>query len=258
MGLNGMTYYRSNENLKDLFNSFSVLDKDVLTVLSSSDHLLYAYYYGASKVDSFDINEFTKFYYYMRKWALLYNNDFYPKKGLFNSYNKYFEKLLDKVDTISGKELQARDFWYLYLDRLKKSGNKMNLNDYVYPYNNIVNDTNRLASIIEDKDLTFYNVNMCGAVGSIRKKYDVIIMSNILEYYCIDDKSLERFRDNLYSLLKEDGRVICSNLIKYYDNLDKKMEREIFSELFECNDLNDSYSYYNDSYIPVGYQYIKR
>ena len=29
MGLNDMTYYKSNENLKDLFNSFSYLDKDV-------------------------------------------------------------------------------------------------------------------------------------------------------------------------------------------------------------------------------------
>ncbi|MBR1937300.1 MAG: hypothetical protein IJ842_06395 [Bacilli bacterium] len=258
MGLNDMTYYKSNENLKDLFNSFSVLDKDVLSVLSSSDHLLYSYYYGASNVDSFDINEFTKYYFYMRKWGLLYNNDYYPKKSLFTSYNKYFEKLLDKVDTIYDKEFEARDFWYLYLDRLKKSGNKMILNDYVYPYDNVIRDTNRLTSILKDKELTFYNVNMCDDVSSIRKKYDVIIMSNILEYYSIDHKSLVGFRDNLYGLLKDDGKVICSNLIKCNDDFDKIIERKVFNELFEYKNLNESYSYYTDSYTPVGYQYIKK
>ena len=73
--------------------------------------------------------------------------------------------------------------------------------------------------------------------------HQIVSMFNLIGNKCINTSFLQ---------------VICSNLIKYYDNLDKKMEREIFSELFECNDLNDSYSYYNDSYIPVGYQYIKR
>ncbi len=45
-------YYRSNEDLEKLFQNFSVKDKDVYTVLASSDQYLYAKYLGTKSVDS--------------------------------------------------------------------------------------------------------------------------------------------------------------------------------------------------------------
>ena len=42
------------------------MGKEVLSVLASSDHVLTARYLEAKKVDAFDNNRFTLYYFYLR------------------------------------------------------------------------------------------------------------------------------------------------------------------------------------------------
>ena len=65
-------YTTSNEQLDAVFRGFDLKDKDILSVLGSSDHVFSEYYLGAKSVTAFDVNELTKYYYYLRKWSLIY------------------------------------------------------------------------------------------------------------------------------------------------------------------------------------------
>ena len=49
-------YSRTNEDLKRLFEIIDVRNKNVLSVLSSSDYLFSALYKGAGNIETFDIN----------------------------------------------------------------------------------------------------------------------------------------------------------------------------------------------------------
>ena len=83
-------YYSTNEQIESLFSSFDFKDKNVLSVLSSGDQALYFLYNGAKRVDVFDQNKLTKYYYFLRLWCIKYLDELYPP-----SLNKeYIRKIL--------------------------------------------------------------------------------------------------------------------------------------------------------------------
>ena len=80
----GKIYFSSNEDLKTIFSNFDFKDKDVLTVAGSGDQAFYSYNDDAKKVDLFDKNKLTIYYYYLRKWIISYYDMFYPELLLNN------------------------------------------------------------------------------------------------------------------------------------------------------------------------------
>ncbi len=116
-GVFSKVYHSSNESLDDLFSCFSLKNKDVLTVLLSSDQLFYALSGGARSVETFDTNHLTKYYYYLRRWTILYQNHFYPSLRMFRNHRVLYS-LLDKVDCMSDEEKKAFLFWKSYLEKV--------------------------------------------------------------------------------------------------------------------------------------------
>ena len=110
-------YYSSNENLEELFKYIDVKDKDVLTVLASSDQYFYSCINGARSVDTFDKNILTKYYYYLRKWSIKYLGSIYPDKKLINN-SRYIYELLELVECSSRDEELAKLFWNSYIRRI--------------------------------------------------------------------------------------------------------------------------------------------
>ena len=60
----------------------------MLSVLASSDQVLSCYYCKAKSIDTFDKVLLTLFYYYLRKWVILYQNQFYPSSSFFEDGDK--------------------------------------------------------------------------------------------------------------------------------------------------------------------------
>ena len=71
-------YYSSNENLEPLFSSISIENKKVLTVLGSGEHVFHLYNRNPLLVDTFDINQLAQFYYYLRRWSIVYLDNYFP------------------------------------------------------------------------------------------------------------------------------------------------------------------------------------
>ena len=233
-------YYSTNENLEELFKYIDVSDKDVLTVLSSSDQYFYCCFNNARSVDSYDINNLTKYYYYLRLWGIKYLDLFYPSEDLFKNHI-YIYELLKLVECESESEKEAYMFWNNYIRNVFPFDNR-NL-FYVGTKNKGIVDPTKLIESIRKNKFNFYNSDLKNI--NIDKKYDVIITSNILEYCSGDTTRI--IRDKLDSLLNEDGIIVCSNIMYRYNS-----GNGIFREKFNCSELP-----YYDNY-PLGYVYKKK
>jgi hypothetical protein len=99
------------------FQSINFNDNKILTVCSSGDQAFNLILNGASKVDLFDINGFTKYYFYLKKAAIMGLNyqDFmtFFFSTLINKQSFSFNSYLNFRDLID--DFDARIFWdYLF------------------------------------------------------------------------------------------------------------------------------------------------
>ena len=248
-------YFGSNECLEELFNNFSVEDKDVLTVLASSDQLFYSYDRGARSVDTFDINVLTKYYYYIRKWSIQYLNCYYTdEENIINSHS-FIKELLKLVECSSEEEKEAYIFWSNYIRRVSSYENQFL---YFYVESMKYNEIKNLSTIknrINNK-LNFTNQDITSKIDKSHK-YDVIILSNILEYYGESIMHMSNCRDNLYSILNDDGIVVCSHIMDQEG--DNNLEKHIFSKKFDSFEFPKySRDYILGGEVSSGYCYKKR
>ena len=236
----GKVYFNSNEKLNSLLSGFDFEDKDILTVLASSDQLFYFYNNGANRVDTFDRNKLTIYYYYFRKWIIEYRNRYYPKVNLTrNTILKIISKVIPKTE----EENNALYFWKkFYSNNYSNNFNELFILDPNLDKNKIKNNK-ELRNRIINEDIDFYNIDITKEF-SIDRKYDYIYTSNIHDYIG-SFKELEIYRDNLYNLLNDNGVVISSNL-SY--NLCNSNELGIFSSKFDYEILDNN----------VGYVYKKK
>ena len=248
-------YPNTNEDLNALFKNFTVKDKDVFSVLGSSDQVLSCFYLGAKNVDSFDINKLTIYYYYLRKWLITYLGEEYINKEYFKN-GKHLIEFIVGINPISEDENKAKLFWLNYLSRREKIDEELFLVTHNNYKNVFDNDLENLSHKI--KDLKFYNYDFSKKIV-LNKKYDVIILSNILE--CLENpKELLIARDNIENLLKDDSICVCSHVMETKNNDFHKEEIKVITSgnLIE-EDFED---YYEDnitnSMHEVGYVYKKR
>ena len=111
------TYMFSNENINGFIKKISINKKNALTVCSSGDQAFNLVLNGAYKVDLFDINGFTKYYFYFKKAAIMglsypeFINFFFPT--LFNKNVFNFDSYLNLRNKIDDDEVRV--FWdYLF------------------------------------------------------------------------------------------------------------------------------------------------
>ncbi len=64
-------YTFTTENINGYIENFDLKNKSLLTVGSSGDQILNAFFYGARDITLYDINEYAKFYVYLKVAAIL-------------------------------------------------------------------------------------------------------------------------------------------------------------------------------------------
>ena len=235
-------YPNTNEDLDKLFKNVKIKDKDVFSVLSSGDQVFTCFYNDAKSVDSFDINKLTIYYYYLRKWFITKKNKEYINDWYFDS-NKDLIRLIMTVDITSEDEKNAQTFWLNYINKYNGIDKHLFLptdKDYKNIYSD---DIKGLSSKI--KNMNFYNYDMSTSF-ILKKKYDVVVLSNILE--CLRHPAqLFRARSNVERLLKDDGICLCSHIME--DRNSKIHEAEV--EIMASNNLEyiEDYNKYDAGYI---------
>ena len=218
-------YPFTTENIKGYLDLLDIENKDVLTVGASADHILNLLLRNPKSIDYFDINPFTSYYvdlkitsknYLKRKDYFKYFCNIYP-----NSYNedKFNINLYDKFR--NNLENDSKIFWdslYSYYDGIKIRDSKLfSKDEYNYKILNSINNYLSKAnysklSKIEKKEHIFYESDLSNLKDKLDKKYDLIMLSNIGQYYYNEFDEFKNIIFNLEEKLKDNGIILICYL----------------------------------------------
>lgn len=189
-------YTFTTENVSGYIDYFDFNNKNLLTVGSSGDQVLNAFYNGARDITLFDINEYAKYYVYLKIAAILslsYKEFqlFFFKHGI-SSFERnrcmFLKGLFNKIKD----NLRILDYEsYLFFDELfsvydaniireRLFDDDEDRNKVIIGFNNYLKDEdsyNRMKSIIKKIYFTYINGNIFE--DDIDGRFDNIFLSNL-------------------------------------------------------------------------------
>ena len=189
------SYLFTTENIAGYINEMDLSDKSVLTLGSSLDQAYNALVVGADKVEVFDINVNVEMFHKIKRDLILT----YPKEYLYNNVLTSYP---------------IREF-----EQLPRPGSVYQYNLYMHSDENY--DLLRDKLVYNDRNISFITGNIFDINDELDgKKYDRIILSNVLQYldlYC-DKKDKFKVLKNMFLKLKDhlsDEGII--QLLYYYN-----------------------------------------
>ena len=190
-------YKMANEDVS-IYKDYLKNSKRILSVISSGDQIIESITSEKKIIDCFDISKYPKYYLMLKLTAL---------KAL---------KKEDYVKLFIESPLTTLDEYYddLYYENIRKP------NDFIYKSLSYLKDENyyKLRKNIENAELNFYEGDIFTLVSSLTSKYDLVYLSNIIDYANKKDYKnlLSKFN------LNDNGVVlsyIFSHVKKYSDFL---------------------------------------
>lgn len=238
-------YEKTNEHLNKILTRFDFADKDVLSVMGSSDHPFSAYYLGAKNVDTFDNEYLTYYYFYLRKWIILLHN----RRMFIN-----FKLISECIAHAEGEEEKnAAAFWKLILNNFSERDIKGLFYPQSYEWDTPFDeDEKTLSNILKDKKANFHEWDLFKEIN-VDKQYEIIILSNMLEYLQYNDELMKVASQNLDNLLKPNGIIISINLRGYNYG-----QRHEFNKYFEYVEGKKAYKEKLEKEVPLYYSYIRK
>lgn len=248
-------YPFTNENINGYYSEIDFLNKDLLTVTSSGDHILNAILLGAKNICGFDINPLAKYYAELKIAGIkaLTLDEFimfFYAKYRYNSKKMYLNKDIYLKKLRKFLNIEYKDFWdYFFNNYNMKQINKSYLftDDYLnlkglLNVNLYLNLTNyyKLKELLKNNNVTYVDMNLSN-LKSLNRKFDIIVLSNIPTF--LEDiyakNSLKCLKKLLESLGKEDSKVVVNyfynNLLYNYDD-NIMYDRKKVSNYFNSED----------------------
>ena len=191
-------YMFTTENVNSAINVLNVQDKNILTVSASGDHIFSMLLAGASNIESYDINYFAKYYYYLKEASILalnyteFINFFFAKKFSFN--NKvfddeiFFQRILPLI-----KDEESKYFWCTLFKRYSGKvlynsqlffPRRYNKNTYLKCCAYLNNEKNyqSLQAQLTKYNYQYYWLDVYSKFEvPDKKEYDIIYLSNIID-----------------------------------------------------------------------------
>ena len=226
-------YSFTTENIDGYINYFDVTNKSLLTVGSSGDQVLNAFFYGCRDITLFDINPFAKYYVYLKMcaiYSLSYEQfqTFFFKHGLETFYNSgmFSREIFTKMQS----NLKAIDYdSYYFFEKIFSSFSAKKIRDYLFDddecrykvirgFNAYLKDEIaflKMKSLIKSFDFRYINGNIFD--DNIDGKFDNIFLSNLCTITSID--SLKKLLEKLdINNLKDNGSMLFAYLWDTYFN----------------------------------------
>ena len=207
-------YPFTTENISGYIDYFDFDNKSLLTIGSSGDQVLNAFYNGARDITLFDINEYAKFYVYLKIAAIMslsYKEfkAFFFRQGVtpfIRNQHMFSPDLYNKIKD----NLRLLDYEsFLFFDELFTLYEPTNIRERLFDddedrnkvikgFNNYLKDEmsyNRLKSVI--RKISFKYVYGDIFTDDIDRSFDNIILSNLCTI-----KSIEQLKELLIRLDK--------------------------------------------------------
>ncbi len=177
-------YPFTTENIGEYFTSLNLKEKDIFTVGSSLDQAFNALLFGAKNVTVFDLNANTLEFYKLKKELILST----PREELYDTVLSQQEIPMTS-DSLPRKEITK-----------------------VNPYLHSNQNYQKLRSKLKDTEINFVYGDIFNIEEYLKnKQYDVMILSNILQYLSFFAKTEDKYNFlkrnfNIWKkYLKDDG-----------------------------------------------------
>ena len=261
---NSCNFYRAHlfttENISGFSKKISFKDKTILTVCSSGDQAFNMIYNGAKEVNLFDIDIFTKYYFYLKEAAVRGLNyedflKFFSTRNFFNNKLFSLDIYLEFRKYINDDKI--RHFWdYLFCHYPGKSILESSLfvpdNNYtktIIERNDYLKseyDYEILKENLKMKKFKFFNINLFKEFITDDKKYDFIYLSNIFDYLNTENEIiyLEKIKDIILKMknnLTNDGMIAVSYLYFYFDDFLNSLNVDSLSYLKNRDELFEDF-----------------
>lgn len=217
-------YPFATENIKGYMQDLE--GKSVLTVRSSGDHKLNALSLGAKQVDTFDINRLTKKYTELKEEIIKHFN-YEQFLNFLNNSKLYYDQIKYYLNP------ETKEFWDWYFHYFIYTQKSMFKTSLFYSMDDIKRNErinhyldegkfkrlkNHLLSKEESKD---YTLDVNELPQALERQYDVIYLSNIINY----QRNLYTFKETILTLyhnfLKEHGSIYYGY---YYADYEREKE----------------------------------
>lgn len=235
----------TTENIKGMMQNISISQQDILTVCSSGDHIFNMLLCGAKTIDTYDVNVFTKYFFYFKEAAIRtldYKTffDFFFPNNRFIFLRDESQVFSDEVFSLIEKNIrdsEARAFWgHLFS---KYGGKKIyhsslfikdyySQSTYIECNNYLANEDNyrALQEKLNDYTYQFYHLNifeLSSLKYFVQKEYDFIYLSNILDGLKMDSElqyalQVKEILTSLKEILASNGMIGVCYLYSYLDD----------------------------------------
>lgn len=262
-------YTFTTENVYEYLKYFELENKRLLTVGSSGDQILNSFYCGARDITLFDINEYSKYYLYLKISAILSLDylefqKFFFKHGYDINEDYYNKKMFSKdiFDKIKST-LRLLDYdSYLFYDEIFHMYQSERIRDYLFDDDECRNKVIRGFNIYLKNENTYnklkknlYKLSFKFINGDIFKdnisgKFDNIFLSNLCTWYKVEE--LKKLIEKLDNNINFGGSILIGYLYDtyFYDEsykedwnkiYDIKNTREVLNEFIsEHNNVKNS------------------
>jgi len=251
-GLYSPVYRQTNEDVSKIFKTLDVENKNILTVASSGDFLLSFVNQGANSIETFDISIFTK-YYQELKVAAIQALEYEEFLRFFYDNNCFSLVLYKRITPYLTKE--GKIFWDTIFNSFKPEQIRnsrifmpqLNLISSVLrriPYLKDKEEYDKTRTQIKNRNFKFYNLNILKLPTTIKRKFDIIFISNIGDYNQKMGQDLETrinyLRNKTGKLLNANG-VIVSTVFSYFRDSNGNIISEANGENWEYKQSNDNH-----------------
>lgn len=220
-------YTFTTENITGYIDYFNFENRSLLTVGSSGDQILNAYYNGARDITLFDINEYAKYYVYLKIAAILslsytefqlffykHRAELYYNKLMFSK--EIFQKIYPTLLIINYEAAyffnELFNFFDPHILRTHLFDDCECRNTVIQGFNNYLKDEasyNKLKKILSDISFKYINGNIFS--DTIPNTYDNIFLSNLCTTTNID--TFKTLLDKLnQNNLKPNGSMLIGYL----------------------------------------------
>lgn len=248
-------YASTNENIDGYLSKLNMEDKNsVLTVMSSGDHPFNVACYGVKDIDTFDINMLTKYFvlglkrsailtFNYKQYIRYMNKLFYTKNidemseliklimpSMDSEYRIYWKEIIDYNYQLQKKyKTHLNLFQLLSLDKEFTTDNLYLLNEDNY---------NSLRNLLIKINITFTCCDCHELPNMFKKKYNLIILSNVLDYFFKNKKyrfgwkykKLAEFEKSINPLLTNNGEIVLNYVFDYHKGQNEIIQYSTISE----------------------------
>ena len=243
-------YLWTNENIKEYINKKYISEyNSALSVTGSGDHLFNLILNNVLNIDTFDTNTLTEYNVLGLKKALIEKfkyNDFlticeliannmltleettYLIKDLLplmdKKYRKYWQNISEYNYQLQKNNDEYLDLFAMLFININEKNNFIRRNSYLMGKDNY----DKFKENMMRANINFYCTNAINILDTFpNQKYDVILLSNILDYITINwnYEQLRKFEDELLFITNNNGKIFLAYLLNYYNKNNKNIFR---------------------------------